>query len=134
MKIKWCSLAITPTDSKPKRNMKTYIFTSTFLVFINQSAYGAEAECYPTVDAYMTASYGENYKDDENISAHKDIYGGNIFYIVADKTSGTNYSRSLLRENASGKFCLILSTPPIAQLIPRAPDEFGVPQKFVATD
>lgn len=82
----------------------------------------------------MTASYGENYKDDENISVREDKYGGNKFYTVADKTSGTNYSRSLLRESAPGKFCLVLSTPPVAQLTPRARDEFGVPRRFVATD
>jgi hypothetical protein len=114
--------------------MKTYIITGAFFAFINQAAYSAETQCFPTIEAYMNKSYGESYKDDENISVREEKYGKNIFYFVVDKTSGTNYGRSLLREKTAGEFCLVLSTQPVAQLVPGMPDELGVPQKFVATD
>lgn len=114
--------------------IRTYIFVSILLVFFNTTSFGAEMQCFPSVENYMSKLYGENYKDDDNISMHQEKYGKNIFYIVTDTTSGTNYVRSLLRKKTSGEFCLILLTQPVSQLVPRMIDKSGIPRKFIATE
>ena len=94
----------------------------------------ADPCCFPTVDAYMSKSYGASHADDENIFVKEEKYGNDVFYWVADKTSGTNYARSLLKKNASGEFCLVLSTRPAAQVVPEMVDTLGAPRQFVATE
>jgi hypothetical protein len=113
--------------------MKILLAGALFALFGN-AAYGTETQCFPTVAAYMSKSYGESYQVDDNISVREKKYGRNILYSVADKTSGTNYARSLLRENTKGEFCLVLVTPPIAQLDPEMRGESEMPQKFIASD
>lgn len=115
-------------------NIKKFVLLGIFSIFNGNLAFGAEWQCFPSIDAYMSMSYGENYRDDENISIREEKYGKGKLFFVTDKTSGTNYARYLLRKMKPGQFCLVLSTPPVAQLVAGTRDETGFPKKFFATD
>lgn len=53
--------------------------------------------------------------------------------MLEDRTSGTNHARSLLRKRA-GKYCVVLKTPAVAQLVVIATNDHGLPLKFQSSD
>lgn len=102
------------------------------LLTYHAAVYAAD-ECFPAVDEFLAKSYGDDYRDDENISVHLEKFGEKEFIVVADKTSGTNYARNLLIEKSHNRFCLVLRTPPVAQLTTSIVDAHEFPN-IVATD
>lgn len=106
---------------------------SAFCLLSHHAAIRAADQCFTTVEEFLTKSHGENYRDDENISAHVGKFGNKEFLIVADKTSGTNYARTLLYERLPNQLCLVLQTPPIAQLTSSTVDVHEFPN-LVSTD
>jgi hypothetical protein len=103
------------------------------LASIQNVAYAAAADCFPSVEAYASKRYGAEFRNDENIVLSKKKFGKAVFDIVEDKTSGTNHPRSLLSKRAGG-YCVVLTTPAVAQLETIATDDSGVPLKFRSTD
>ena len=100
---------------------------------IQSVAYAAAADCFPSVEAYASKSYGAEFRDDENIVLSKKKFGKAMFDVVEDKTSGTNHPRSLLSKRAGG-YCVVLTTLAVAQLAPIATNDSGVPLKFRSSD
>jgi len=97
-------------------------------------AHATEPACYPDSDAYMVATYGKEFLDDENLRVSKTTFGKVKFSLVEDLTSGTNYSRVLLRAIGEKKVCVVLATPPVAQLEVIKVNSTGVPEEFRAAD
>jgi hypothetical protein len=97
-------------------------------------ANGTEPACYPDSNAYMVATYGTEFHEDENLRVSKKTFGKTRFSLVEDLTSGTNHSRVLLRSTGEKKVCVVLATPPVAQLEVVKVDSGGVPQEFKAVD
>lgn len=48
---------------------------SDFCLFSYHAAIRAADHCFTTVDAFLTKSHGENYRDDENISVLAEKFG-----------------------------------------------------------
>jgi hypothetical protein len=90
--------------------------------------------CFSDANAYMVATFGDNYRDDENLKLTEKTYGTTKFSLAEDATSGTNHARVLLRELQPKKVCVVLSTPPVAQLDVSKVNTSGVPEEFTATD
>lgn len=90
--------------------------------------------CFADANAYMVATFGENYRDDENLHLTEKTYGKTKFSLAEDATSGTNHSRVLLRELQPKKVCVVLITPPVAQLDVGKVNTAGVPEEFKASD
>ena len=85
------------------------------------------------MEAYASKSYGAEFRDDENIVLSKKKFGKAMFDVVEDRTSGTNHPRSLLSKRAGG-YCVVLTTPAVAQLAPITTNDSGVPLKFRSSD
>lgn len=97
-------------------------------------AFAQAPPCFASVSDFMTAEYGGQFRDDENLRIKETVFGKTSFTIVQDLTSGTNHSRVLLRTNAGSKICVVLRTPPVAQFEMVKADDDGVPQEFRTTD
>jgi len=93
-----------------------------------------EPACYPDSNAYMVATYGTEFHEDENLRVSKKTYGKTKFSLVEDLTPGTNHSRILLRSAGDKKVCVVLATPPVAQLEVVRVNSVGVPEEFKAAD
>lgn len=94
----------------------------------------ASAACFASGAAYAAAVYGADFASDNNIARGTRQYAGQLFTVVEDKTSGTNHPRTLLLARAGKGYCVVLSTPAVAQLEPSRPDARGMPQRFTAID
>lgn len=90
--------------------------------------------CFSDLNAYMVATYGAEFKDDDNLRMTERIFGKTRFSIVEDRTSGTNYARVLLRARSSKNVCVVLQTPPVAQLDVVKVNAAGVPEEFTTAD
>lgn len=90
--------------------------------------------CFSDPDAYMVATYGAQFKDDDNLRVTEKIFGKIRFTLVEDRTSGTNHSRILLRASSNKKVCVVLETPPVAQLDVVEVNAAGVPEEFKAAE
>lgn len=115
------------------RNIKKFGQSILYVFLANHGTACAGNLCFPTVEKFLIESYGDNFREDENISVHLEKLGSKEFIVVTDKTSGTNYARNLLVEKSKDNFCLVLSTPPVAQLTASKVDANEFP-KLVATD
>jgi len=82
----------------------------------------------------MIATYGPAFHDDENLVTQEQIFGKIKFTLVLDLTSGTNVSHTLLRANARKELCVVLTTPPAAQLELVKVNAAGVPEEFKSVD
>jgi hypothetical protein len=86
------------------------------------------------MEQFATATFGATFAQDENIVLRKEWLGSRVFHIVEDRTSGTNYSRTLLLANPNGAYCVVLETPPIAQLDVLSVQPDGFPHRLRSTD
>lgn len=110
------------------------IFVAALFFMFNHAAISADKECYENIDTFLITTYGENYKEDENIDIKSICYGVQNGYWVADKTSGTNYSRTLLIERPKKGVCLALSLPPVASVEAGVLGRSGLPNTFTSID
>lgn len=90
--------------------------------------------CFADATAYMMASFGAAYRDDENLRVSEKVFGKTSFTLVEDMSSGTNHARVLLRPDAARRLCVVLATPPVAQLDAVKVDAAGVPLEFRAVE
>jgi hypothetical protein len=104
------------------------------ITLLHGSAMAARPACYANMAAFMSSNFGATYREDDNLVVEEKQYGGQRFAVVADKTSGTNYSRVLLRNDRKDHVCVVLKTPAVAQLNVTKSDRNGVPLEFVAAD
>lgn len=106
-------------------------FLSLFCVVILSPAFASEVSglpdawigthygtCYASVEEAMSDSYGPDYDTDDNIGAKHLTYGADEMVISVDHTSGTNAPRTVFEKRAGGKWCVILTSPPVASLAP----------------
>jgi len=75
-------------------------------------------ECYPSFSAGMSDVYGPGYASDENIDQKRAKYGANEMVVSTDRTSGTNASRTVFERRSGGRWCVVLTSPPVASLVP----------------
>jgi hypothetical protein len=90
--------------------------------------------CFSDPNAYMVATYGAEFKDDDNLRVTERMFGKIRFTLVEDRTSGTNHSRVLLRASSDEQMCVVLETPPVAQLDVVKVNAAGVPEEFNAAE
>lgn len=102
--------------------------------FTFDHARAAQLACYPNIPSYMLATYGPSYEADENLLVKQKRHGSVTFTMVADMTSGTNIVRTLFRKTDRGEYCIVLKTPPAAELKVATLDKAGVPLTFLTTD
>ena len=114
--------------------MKSHLFVTLIVAILHGTAFGADGQCFSSIEAFMVNSFGEHYLNDENLFLIDKKYGKQKFKVSEDRTSGTNYSRSLLIERKDKGVCLLLSTPPIAQLNAFSFNRRGFPVQFISND
>lgn len=105
-----------------------------FVAAVPCHANAMTSACFSDPEAYMVATYGAEFKDDENLRLTEKTFGKTRFSLVEDLTSETNHSRVLLREAGSQKVCVVLTTPPVAQLDVVKVNAAGVPEEFKAVE
>ena len=82
------------------------------------------ASCYSSLNLGMSDTYGADFADDENILQSPRSIGSRKFVIASDSTSGTNSQRTVFEKRGSRKWCVVLSSPPVADLAPGAVSVF----------
>lgn len=76
------------------------------------------ASCYPSLNAGMSDTYGPDFKEDgEILQIHRKI-GSRNFVIASDSTSGTNSQRTVFEQRGPANWCVMLTSPPVADLVP----------------
>jgi hypothetical protein len=68
----------------------------------------------------MASVYGQQYELDENITQKRLAFGKVKMVETADTTSGTNAARTVFEQRAKNSWCVVLSSPPVAQIVPYA--------------
>lgn len=81
--------------------------------------------CYPALESAMAGTYGPGFKDDQNIVQERRRIGSRKFVIGSDTTSGTNSQRTVFEWRASDGWCVVLTSPPVADLKP-GPESAGI--------
>jgi hypothetical protein len=81
------------------------------------SHYGS---CYSSLNSGMSDTYGTDFADDENILQFPRSVGSRKLIIASDSTSGTNSQRTVFERRGPRKWCVVLSSPPVADLAPGA--------------
>ena len=66
--------------------------------------------------------YGTGYQSDENIMQKKLSFGKVEMVISADTTSGNNAARTIFERRSNNLWCVVLSSPPVAQIVPLVTD------------
>ena len=105
-------------------------FLSLFTIAISCTATAAEVialpkawndlhygSCYSSLKAGMSDTYGANFPEDENIVQSPRRLGFRNFVIASDTTSGTNAQRSVFEQRGGQNWCVVLASPPVADLI-----------------
>lgn len=110
-----------------------------FLIAINivcasTGAVADDSNCFQDSEAYMRASYGTAYKEDENLVIKQERFGKQIYYVARDLTSGTNHTITLLMERPGTGLCKVLTTYPVAEIAPKEFDKRGYPIVLIAKD
>lgn len=90
--------------------------------------------CYVNAEAFMVATYGSAYRDDDNLVIRIERHGRQDYYVASDGTSGTNAPLMLLMPTPGKGLCAVLSTPPVASLKARKLDGRGRPTVFLAKE
>jgi hypothetical protein len=105
-----------------------------FTLALSVNALAGEPVCFANGEAYMVATYGRDYRDDQNLTIRQERYGKESYYVARDMTSGTNHQITLLMKNQKKGLCKVLTTYPVAALVPITSDKNGRPISFVAKD
>lgn len=79
------------------------------------SHYGS---CYRSLERGMADVYGAEYASDANIVRRDMTFGAGKIVVSEDRTTGANSARTIFEKQATGKWCVILTTPPAASLLP----------------
>lgn len=109
-------------------------FVLATLLALSMSAFAQGPKCFEDVAEYMDANYGIAHGEDENLEVKKERYGKAFYYVVRDKTSGTNHPITLLMPTKEGCLRNVLTTYPVAVLAPVRFDRKGFPTSFRAFD
>jgi hypothetical protein len=110
MRVKFLSIVILTTGGNA---------SATELVDVPQPWHDSHyAFCYPTLNAGMSDVYGPHYKDDEQILQFRRRIGSCNFVIASDSTSGTNSQRTVFEKRGQENWCVVLTSPPVAGLVP----------------
>lgn len=112
--------------------LRSVISVNLFLLCASAAASGPA--CFKDSDSYMVATYGSDFRDDENLVIGKERYGKQVYYAARDKTSGTNHPVTLLMPTEGKGLCKVLTTYPIAAITPVKYDKNGRPIAFIAKD
>ncbi|MPW16207.1 hypothetical protein GCT13_04510 [Paraburkholderia sp. CNPSo 3157] len=76
------------------------------------------ASCYPSLKAGLSDTYGVGFEEDENIVQFRRHIGSRNFVISSDTTSGTNSQRVVFEQRNERDWCVVLTSPPVADLTP----------------
>lgn len=76
------------------------------------------ASCYPSLKVGMSDTYGSDFEEDENILHFPRRIGSHNFVIASDSTSGTNSQRTVFEQRGARSWCVVLTSPPVADLAP----------------
>ena len=90
--------------------------------------------CFKNANSYMTAKFGNGYKDDDHLTVKQHKYGSQLFTEVTDATAGTNNSRTLLQRDGKRGLCLVLVIFPSLSPKVTTTDKAGRPLAITATD
>lgn len=104
------------------------------VLLLSGAAMAGETACFASGEAYMTAKYGADFRDDENLLLKKERYGKQVYYAARDVTSGTNHPITLLMQKPGQGWCAVLATPPVASIRAVKLDKKGRPLAFFAKD
>jgi hypothetical protein len=64
------------------------------------------------------ANSGTGFEEDENIMQSRRRMGSRDFVISSDTTSGTNSQRTVFEQQSGRGWCVVLTSPPVADLTP----------------
>ena len=104
------------------------------LLVLGTSAQANEPACFKDGEAYMVATYGSAYRDDEHLVIRTERYGKQLYHVARDRTSGTNHPITLLMPKQGKGLCKVLTTFPVAAITPRDYDRAGRPMTFLGRD
>lgn len=79
------------------------------------SHYGS---CYASIEEGMASVYGEAYELDANVSKEKLAFGTDTLVMSADRTTGTNSARTVFERRKDRGWCVVLTSPPVASIVP----------------
>ena len=79
------------------------------------SHYGA---CYASMEQGMVAVYGPDYANDDNVLSTTNRYDASEMVLSQDTTSGTNSSRTVFEKRTGNRWCIVLTSPPVASIEP----------------
>lgn len=79
------------------------------------SNYGS---CYASIEQGMADVYGAEYLSNVNIVRRAMTLGTSEIVVSEDRTTGTNSARTVFEKRAPKKWCVILTSPPVASLLP----------------
>lgn len=89
-------------------------------------------KCYPSIQKYLSITYGNNYKDDENIKVFN-AFSQNGYQWVSDVTSEINTTRVMFKVRRDGRACAILFAPYATSIYEvRGEKDLTLPSKYVA--
>ncbi|MGV7244436.1 hypothetical protein [Caballeronia sp. M23-90] len=66
----------------------------------------------------MADVYGVDYLSDVNVIRRTVKFGVGEMVVAQDRTTGTNSARTIFEERNTGKWCVVLISPPVASLLP----------------
>lgn len=91
----------------------------------------AGKRCYDSAASYLKATYGADYKNDENLIVRQRRYGKQTFTEMRDVTPGTNIRRVLFRKDAKRGLCMVMHSEAVVTLDVTKIDRRGVPLEMV---
>lgn len=74
--------------------------------------------CYKSLKSGMSAVYGQKFDEDQEILRNHRKIGSKEFVIASDSASGTNSQRTIFERRTANKWCVVLTSPPVADLSP----------------
>jgi len=92
-------------------------------------------KCYGSLEHYLLATFGERYKDDENIQVVNAYEESETYKWVRDVTPGVNITSVMFRIEDDHRACAILFVP-LASTVReiRGKGTNILPEKIIATD
>jgi hypothetical protein len=77
------------------------------------SHYGA---CYRSIELGMTSVYGPDYATGDNVVSATARYITGEMRLTQDQTTGANSSRTIFEKRAGNRWCVVLTSPPVASI------------------
>lgn len=77
------------------------------------SHYGA---CYRSIELGMAVVYGSDYAADDNVVRKTAKYVTGEMLLTQDRTTGTNSPRTIFEKRGGSRWCVVLTSPPVASI------------------